>query len=117
MTDLSDYAEKDSVTKDQYYPFAWDESSYNGKLYAIPISAGDRLLFYNKDEFKEAGLDLNKPPTTMDQLEEYPDKLTKKDGSRFKQLGFAPWLGQGWLYTWGWESSKWGKVFLKILAL
>ncbi|GGE31791.1 ABC transporter substrate-binding protein [Pullulanibacillus camelliae] len=102
LTDLSEYAKKDGITKDKYYPFAWDESSYNGKLYAIPISTDARLLYYNKDEFKKAGLDPNKPPTTIDELEADADKLTIKKGSRFQQLGFAPWLGQGWLYTWGW---------------
>jgi multiple sugar transport system substrate-binding protein len=116
LTDLSDYAKKDGVSKSQYYPFAWDEASYKGKIYAMPIDTDSRLLYYNKDEFKKAGLDPNNPPKTIEQLEQDAQKLTIKQNGHIKQLGFAPWLSQGWLYTWGWAfggefyNSSTGKV-------
>ncbi len=102
LTDLTEYAKQDGVTKDNYYPFAWNEANYQGKLYAMPVDTDARMLFYNKDAFKDAGLDPDKPPKTIAELEEAAEKLTIKEGSRFKRIGFIPWYNQGWLYSWGW---------------
>lgn len=102
LTDLTDMAESDGITKDKYYDYAWEESNYNGSLYAIPLTTDSRLLYYNKDHFKEAGLDPDSPPESIDELEAAAKALTKKDGNRFEQIGFIPWYGQGWLYSWGW---------------
>ncbi|SHN73421.1 carbohydrate ABC transporter substrate-binding protein, CUT1 family (TC 3.A.1.1.-) [Paenibacillus sp. ov031] len=102
LTDLSSMAAESGILKEMYYPFAWEESSYQGKLYAMPMDTDSRLLFYNKDHFKEVGLDPNKPPQTIAELEAAAEKLTIKEGKRFKRIGFIPWYSQGWLYTWGW---------------
>lgn len=116
LTDLTDMAEQDGVTEDLYYPYAWKEATYKGKLYGLPYSTDSRMLYYNKDHFKAAGLDPENPPKTIQELEAAAVKLTKKDGKRFKQIGFIPWYGQGWLYSWGWAfggnfyDEKTGKV-------
>ncbi|MGX1827279.1 ABC transporter substrate-binding protein [Paenibacillus taichungensis] len=102
LTDLSSMAAESGIRKEMYYPFAWEESSYQGKLYAMPMDTDSRLLVYNKDHFTEVGLDPNKPPQTIAELEAAAEKLTIKDGKRFKRIGFIPWYSQGWLYTWGW---------------
>jgi multiple sugar transport system substrate-binding protein len=102
LTDLTDRAGASGIKQDLYYPFAWNESSYKDKLYAIPLGTDSRLLFYNKDHFKEVGLDPEKPPTTIAELQAAAEKLTVKDGKRFKRIGFIPWYSQGWLYSWGW---------------
>lgn len=102
LTDLSSMAAESGILKEMYYPFAWEESSYQGKLYAMLMDTDSRLLFYNKDHFKEVGLDPNKPPQTIAELEAASEKLTIKEGKRFKRIGFIPWYSQGWLYTWGW---------------
>ena len=101
LTDITEYAEKDDISKDDFYSFAWDEAHYNDKLYAIPLSTDSRLLYYNKDQFKEVGLDPNEPPKTIDELEEVSMKLTKPKGNRFERIGFIPWYNQGQLFTWG----------------
>ncbi|TDQ37408.1 ABC transporter substrate-binding protein [Aureibacillus halotolerans] len=103
LTDLTELAERDGVLERPYYPFAIEEATYQDKLYGLPISVDSRLVFYNKDHFKAAGLDLNDLPKTLDELEEAADVLTKKTGNRFDQIGFIPWYDQGSLYTWGWS--------------
>ena len=90
------------VTPDQFYKFSWDESSYKGKQYGLPFDTDARALFYNKDMFKESGLDPENPPKTIAELDKAAEKLTVKQGNGYKTLGFYPWDGQGWLYTWGW---------------
>ncbi|TDL33158.1 ABC transporter substrate-binding protein [Jeotgalibacillus sp. S-D1] len=102
LEDLTELAEESGITKDTYYPFAWEEASYDGKLYGMPISTDSRLVYFNIDHFKEVGLDPNNPPETIAELEDAAEKLTIKDGKRFERIGFIPWFGQGWLYGWGW---------------
>jgi len=88
--------------RSEYFNFAAEEATYNGKLYALPWDTDTRVLYYNKKLFKEAGLDPNKPPRTISELDEYADKLTIMKGNKIQQIGFIPWRSQGWHYTWGW---------------
>ncbi len=101
--DLTDLAQASGIKKDMFYEFAINEASYKDRLYAMPFDTDCRVLYYNKKMFAEAGLDPEKPPLTIAELDEYAEKLTKKEGNRYKVLGFIPWLSQGWLYTWGWS--------------
>lgn len=63
----------------------------DGRVYAIPYEVDLSVIFWNKDMFKEVGLDPNKPPETWDELIEYAKKLTKdKDNDGvIDQWGFA----------------------------
>lgn len=63
----------------------------DGKWYGVPISADfGMMLYYNTDMFVEAGLDPQKPPTTMEELREYAIKLTKYDeAGKITRSGFA----------------------------
>lgn len=53
---------------------------HNGKQYAVPFSAESSFLLYNKALFKRAGLDPNKPPTTMAELESDAKKIAALGG-------------------------------------
>jgi len=67
------------------------------KLYGMPFNTSSSILYYNKDAFKAAGLDPNKPPKTFDEVTEYAKKLTKKSGSEVQQYGFHQAI-YGWLF-------------------
>ena len=102
FTDITDPAKAAGVTADQYFDFAWKEATYKDKIYALPFDTDTRALWYNKDIFKEAGLDPEKPPQTLDELKEMAAKLTKKgSGGQITRFGFHPLYDQMWLYTWG----------------
>ena len=96
----------DAVRRENYYPAAWNEAVYKGKSYAIPTGIDDRLLFYNRQIFREAGLDPDKPPRTWDELLEYSKKLTKynADGT-YQRIGFIPNYGNSWLYLYAWQNG------------
>lgn len=96
----------DAVRAESYYPAAWNEAIYKGKVYAIPNGIDDRMLFYNREMFREVGLDPDKPPRTWDELLEYSKKLTKKnaDGT-FNRIGFIPNYGNSWLYLYSWQNG------------
>ncbi len=51
-------------------------ATWEGRLYGVPLYADVSALFYNKDLFTQAGLDPEKPPTSLAQMREYADKIT-----------------------------------------
>ncbi len=51
-------------------------ATYESRLYGVPLYADVSALFYNKDLFTRAGLDPNKPPTSLAELRTYADKIT-----------------------------------------
>src|SRR5262245_33866858 len=50
-------------------------STTDGKLLSMPFNSSTPVLYYNKDAFKKAGLDGDKPPKTWPELEETAKKL------------------------------------------
>jgi multiple sugar transport system substrate-binding protein len=95
---LSEFLEKDDISGD-FYPELWEATLYEGDSYGIPFNTDTRILYYNKDAFEEVGLDPEKPPTTWEELEEYAEKLDKKDGNSYERIGFYP--------LWGVASDVW----------
>lgn len=51
-----------------------------GKLYGVPFSAEGSILLYNKDLFKRANLDPNKPPTNWAEIRADSAKITALGG-------------------------------------
>ena len=49
--------------------------SVDGNLWSMPFNSSTAMLYYNKDLFKAAGLDPNKPPITWKEMEEYGEKI------------------------------------------
>jgi multiple sugar transport system substrate-binding protein len=84
-------------------------TQFGGKKCALPLLADTYGLYYNKDQFKAAGI--AGPPKTIAELTADAKKLTKfnADGS-IKVLGFDPFIGfyentpERWVTAWG---AKW----------
>ena len=47
----------------------------SGKLLSFPFNSSTPIFYYNKDAFRKAGLDADKPPQTWDQVVEAAKKL------------------------------------------
>lgn len=102
FTDITDFAESAGVTKDQYFDFAWEETVYKGRIYALSFDTDTRALWYNKDIVAEAGLDPETPPQSLDDLKLWNEALTVRGaGDVITRFGFNPIYDQAWLYTWG----------------
>lgn len=69
----------DSYMKSTYFPFVMDAVNFGGKLYSAPTAVRTLALMWNKKLFREAGLDPEKPPRTLDELADYARKLSKYD--------------------------------------
>ncbi|AIL32540.1 sn-glycerol-3-phosphate ABC transporter substrate-binding protein UgpB [Basilea psittacipulmonis] len=50
-------------------------SDKDGKLVSMPFNSSTPVFYYNKDLFKQAGLDPEKPPRTYEELRDYGNKL------------------------------------------
>jgi multiple sugar transport system substrate-binding protein len=61
--------------------------------------------------FKRAGLDPEKPPTTMSELDAAAEKMFKKaNNGQYEKVGLIPWMNQGFFYTQGWNwGGEWEK--------
>lgn len=85
-----------------FYPAFMANSQTGGKTWGIPFQRSTVVMYYNKEAFKEAGLDPNKAPATWAELKEAAKKLTKKDASgnvtqygiQIPSTGFAYWMLQ-----------------------
>jgi multiple sugar transport system substrate-binding protein len=90
-----------------FLEFAWAETQYQGKTYALPFDTDARALFYNKDMIEAAGqdaskLDIKNGAATIADVVAIADAITEKDDSgNYTTMGFVPWPDQGWHYTWG----------------
>lgn len=97
---LNDFIERDKaeLNRDDIYPVMLADNTWDGKVYSFPFNKSFPCLFYNRELFRRAGLDPEKPPETWDQFVEYGKKLcqdTNNDG-KIDSWGWAfnvdPWI-------------------------
>ncbi|WP_375425681.1 ABC transporter substrate-binding protein [uncultured Friedmanniella sp.] len=74
--------------KDALSPSHRKLSTFEGKTYALPFTAEASALYYNKDLFKKAGLDPDKPPTTYEEMRTAAKKI-RALGSDYYGFTFA----------------------------
>jgi len=93
----------DKAWMKSFYPAFMANSRTGGKTWGIPFQRSTIVLYWNKELFKEAGLDPNRAPATWKEMREYAQKLTKRDASgnvtqygvQIPSSGFPYWLFQG----------------------
>ena len=73
---------------------------YNKGVYGVPRDNDTKVIFYNKDLFRKAGVAFPKSTWTYDDLRAIARKLTVRSGSRVTQYGYAFESGQWRLYIW-----------------
>ena len=102
---LDSYAAQAGVKEADYFPIAWQMINFGGHLWGFLQEFDFDILAWNKDLFQAAGLDPEKPPKTIDEMDQMSAKLVKKrsDGS-LEQIPFAPWVTGSplvWSAVWG----------------
>jgi len=92
------FIDRDKFNTTDFEPAVINYYKYQDKLQSMPFNASSAILYYNKDAFKEAGLDPVKPPVTFTEVAEAAKKLVKKDASgQTVRYGFGPSI-YGWLF-------------------
>ncbi|MET0744336.1 MAG: sugar ABC transporter substrate-binding protein [Microvirga sp.] len=85
LLDLNKYGAAD--IKSSIYPASWDYVQYKGGVYGVPYAQDPRMIVYNLNAFKEAGLE--KAPATLDELYASAKALSKKTGNVVDRYGLA----------------------------
>ncbi|MDW8345171.1 MAG: ABC transporter substrate-binding protein [Verrucomicrobiae bacterium] len=106
---LDDFIRAEGYTLDEwaarYAPVYADMVRYRGRFYGLPATPATTALHWNKRLFREAGLDPDRPPRTVTELDEFAERLTKRDPrtGAIVQLGFLP-QEPGWF---SWAFPQW----------
>lgn len=86
-----------------FFPAFMLNGQFGNKTWGVPFQRSTVVMYWNKDLFKEAGLDPNTPPKNWAETITMGQKLTKKDASgnvtqwgiQVPSSGFPYWLFQG----------------------
>lgn len=86
-----------------------DSLRVNGHLYSMPYQIAVDLLMYNKQMFRDAGLDPNDPPSTMAEVVEAAKQLTTSDHAGFVARGTRAGDENtySWLMMWLLNGGSW----------
>ncbi len=88
--------EEEKAWLKSFYPSLMENGVTNGKTYGIPFQRSTIVMYYNKDAFRAAGLDPEKPPATWPELIDMSKKLTKSDGTQWGLMipstGYPYWM-------------------------
>ena len=79
-----------------------ENSRTGGETWGVPFQRSTIVLYWNKDAFREAGLDPERGPANWDEHVAFGKKLTKRDssgnatqwGTQIPAIGFPYWLFQ-----------------------
>ncbi|MEN2742638.1 sugar ABC transporter substrate-binding protein [Microbacterium sp. X-17] len=85
LTDISDKV-KTLPWKNDMSPAHVSQGQYQGKTYALPFTGDVSVMYYNKNLFKQAGLDPEKPPATMAEVQADAEKIASIGNGTY---GFA----------------------------
>ncbi len=74
-----------------FVPSSLNLCRYKNTLYGLPFLIDDEAMLWDKQAFREAGLDPDHPPRTLEELAQYAVKLTKRDSEgKITRLGLRP---------------------------
>jgi sn-glycerol 3-phosphate transport system substrate-binding protein len=96
-------SEADRKWLGSFFPAFMYNSQTGGKTWGIPFQRSTIVLYWNKEAFREAGLDSERAPANWAEQASFAEKLTKRDGSgnvtewglQIPSSGFPYWLFQG----------------------
>ncbi len=83
-----------------FFPSLMENGMTQGKTWGIPFQRSTIVMYYNKDAFRDAGLDPSAPPATWSELVSQGEKLVKKDssgkvqrwGAMIPSTGYPYWM-------------------------
>ncbi len=85
---------------DSFYPALMANSRTGGKTWSIPFQRSTIVMYYNKEAFRKAGLDPEKPPVTWEEMVAMGKQLTVRDadskvtqwGLEIPSTGYPYWM-------------------------
>ncbi len=106
LTPLDERIKAAGIKPSDYFTPCWKQNFYEGRVWAMTYCADPNFAFgWNKKDFRDAGLDPEHPPQTLEEMDEFAQKLVKRDGGKLRRIGIIPWMQFGYansIFTWGW---------------
>jgi sn-glycerol 3-phosphate transport system substrate-binding protein len=81
ITPVQDFIDQEDYDLSNFEPLVLDYYRVGDRLYSMPFNLSSPILYYDKNDFREVGLDPERPPQTLEEVKEYSEKLLKKDAS------------------------------------
>lgn len=98
---LEEFSKLGAIDGGQYAPGIRELLWHEGRQWAGVNTCYTLGLYYNRTMFRKAGLDPEKPPRTVRELDDLAERLTKKDGQgRIEEAGFLQNMPGWWPYFW-----------------
>jgi sn-glycerol 3-phosphate transport system substrate-binding protein len=99
---VQDFIDRDKYDLSNFEPRVLDYYRVGDRLYSMPFNLSSPVLYYDKNDFREVGLDPGKPPATLEDVKAYSERLLQKDSSgNITRSGIAldvyPWIFEEWL--------------------
>lgn len=95
---FDDLVEGEAETEwlDSFYPALMSNSIIDGQTWGIPFQRSTIVAYYNRDMFRDAGLDPDAPPTTWDEMVAAGEALTSdgRYGLMIPSTGYPYWMFQ-----------------------
>ncbi len=105
LTPLDRLAAESGPRREDYIDIFWRACSHRGRLFALPSTPTSTALIWNKKMFRAAGLDPERPPRSLAELEEFNQKLlTRRPDGGLATIGHLPEEP-------GWWNAMWGEWF------
>ena len=88
--------EEEKAWLDGFYPALMANGQIEGQTWGVPFQRSTIVAYYNKDMFRDAGLDPEKAPTTWDEMVSMGKTLTNDDrhGLMIPSTGYPYWMFQ-----------------------
>jgi len=87
-----------SISLEEIYPGIRDHLTWDGKLWGLPYNISTPLIYFNRDLFRESGLD-PVAPTTWDGILETGRRIAKDlDGDGNNEVWALDFYAWGWLF-------------------
>ncbi len=86
LTPVSGALARTGITRGQFIPVFWDLCGHRGFQWAVPTTPASMALHYNRAIFREAGLDPDRPPQSLSELEAMNERLTLVEVTRAGQV-------------------------------
>lgn len=103
---LDKLVKRDCIKPCDYFTPCWKQNCYKGHVWALTYCADPNFAFaWNKSIFRKVGLDPEKPPRTIEELDRYNNIITKVQNGKIVRIGIIPWSQYGnanATFTWGW---------------
>jgi len=113
LTPLDGFMQRSGRSGDEFVPGVWRMVQYRGRPYGLAVTTNASFIVYNKRIFREVGLDPEKPPRTIQELDAATAACTRiGKGGNMERYGMRPADLSRWAYVFGgeWYDPKTGEV-------